>query len=541
MINRISKRVVHNRVARLSRSIADWCSDLIPTGAGEAVPNHVATINAPDTARRIRLVPQGGKLADVEAGYGSNYRRLDPRRPSWTVTATCYSDQIHPTEDRLLTSRELARLQSFPDQWRFVGPRRGQQGKRLVAHVFAQIGNAVPPLLAYQIGAHLRREVFGDGEVRAVSLFSGAGGMDIGLEAAGIAVRACVEYDRYAAATLRANRRHGRHERAHEFLSDAVVLRQDISRLPATRLLRAARLGAGEVDLVFGGPPCQAFSHAGEREGFSDHRGLLVNDFLRMVAELSPRVVVFENVKGIRSTQGGAALAHVKQELERLNFGVTECLLNAAHYGVAQQRERVFLLCVRDRPRLSPPPATHAETETQPSLLGLEVLPLATVGEALAGLPAADEGGLAARRVAETICARKEKQDWAVLRKKQFAFPETSVRLLQPIASWLKTMSVSLRYRSDVAAACILAVNRVGAPGRPVSIDECLDFMRDELGAVLPEKARDACGALVLRPLVSAGMVVRSIGARGEERFRWNGPDLPNTYDSLREFNELVA
>ena len=76
--------------------------------ATKNLPNHVVTAHSPSTLEKIRKVPIGGKLADIEQIYGSTYRRLDPNRPSFTVTRSGYRDFIHPYEDRMLTVRELA-------------------------------------------------------------------------------------------------------------------------------------------------------------------------------------------------------------------------------------------------------------------------------------------------------------------------------------------------------------------------------------------------------------------------------------------------
>ena len=87
------------------------------------VPNHQTTAHSPSTLEKIRKVPIGGKLSDVEKTFGSTYRRLDPNKPSPTVTRSGYRDFIHPYEDRMLTVRELACLQTFPIDWEFKGVR----------------------------------------------------------------------------------------------------------------------------------------------------------------------------------------------------------------------------------------------------------------------------------------------------------------------------------------------------------------------------------------------------------------------------------
>ena len=118
--------------------------------ATKNLPNHVVTAHSPSTIEKIKKVPIGGKLADIEQIYGSTYRRLDPNRPSFTVTRSGYRDFIHPYEDRMLTVRELACLQTFPLDWEIKGVRLDSYSstRKTTMTQFGQVGNAVPPVLA---------------------------------------------------------------------------------------------------------------------------------------------------------------------------------------------------------------------------------------------------------------------------------------------------------------------------------------------------------------------------------------------------------
>lgn len=118
--------------------------------ATKKVPNHTATAHAPSTLAKIRKVPVGKKLSDVEKTFGSTYRRLSPSNICPTVTRSGYRDFIHPTYDRMLTVRELATLQSFPLDWEFFGVRLDSYSskRKTTMTQFGQVGNAVPPLLA---------------------------------------------------------------------------------------------------------------------------------------------------------------------------------------------------------------------------------------------------------------------------------------------------------------------------------------------------------------------------------------------------------
>lgn len=128
------------------------------------IPNHVATAHAPSTLEKIRSVPVGGKLSSTRKSFGSTYRRLDPKRPSPTVTRSGYRDFIHPIYDRMLTVRELARLQSFPDTWEFKGVRLDSYSSKRDTTItqFGQVGNAVPPKLAEVIANAVMKQLIED-------------------------------------------------------------------------------------------------------------------------------------------------------------------------------------------------------------------------------------------------------------------------------------------------------------------------------------------------------------------------------------------
>jgi DNA (cytosine-5)-methyltransferase 1 len=125
------------------------------------IKNHVVTAHSPGTLEKIKAVKAGHKLSTSQKTFGSTYRRLDPELPSPTVTRSGYRDFIHPSKDRMLTVRELARLQSFPDNWEIIGTRLDSySSKRKVKMTqFGQIGNAVPPLLAYAIAKEIKKHL----------------------------------------------------------------------------------------------------------------------------------------------------------------------------------------------------------------------------------------------------------------------------------------------------------------------------------------------------------------------------------------------
>lgn len=198
-------------------------------------------------------------------------------------------------------------------------------------------------------------------KIVGISFFSGAGGLDLGLENAGIESLLYCENNREARMTIQANR------------PEAALL-GDISKTTAEEIRALAGLDEEtEIDVMFGGPPCQAFSTAGARRAFNDPRGNIFLRYLELAEELKPKYFVIENVRGLLSTpypleEGeeavpGGALHLVIQNLETMGYGVSFNLYNAANYGAAQTRERVILIAKRDgtiMPWLTP---THSNEE----------------------------------------------------------------------------------------------------------------------------------------------------------------------------------
>lgn len=203
-------------------------------------------------------------------------------------------------------------------------------------------------------------------EYNAISLFSGAMGLDIGIESAGFKVKICVEKDKEAADTIRAN-------------TDIPVIQKDITLVTVEELLNAANLEREEVTLVVGGPPCQAFSTAGRQKGLADFRGNLIIQYLRIVHEIRPPYFILENVRGILSAKlnsvppeyteeygdivnvKGSVLTLLVGEFRKLGYSVSYALLNAANYGVPEKRERVIMIGHRGE-RVPIPSPTHSST-----------------------------------------------------------------------------------------------------------------------------------------------------------------------------------
>ena len=195
-----------------------------------------------------------------------------------------------------------------------------------------------------------------------ISFFSGAMGLDIGLEKAGLNVVIGQDFEPSCVETMRAN--------GHN------VLGGDIREINPETLLKLTGLHVGEPFMVCGGPPCQPFSTAGKRLGINDPRGSLFMDFIRMIDYIRPRFFVMENVKGIVSSplkhvsvkerekddpeqQLGTVLDVILSEFDKLGYKTVYGVLDAVNYGVPQFRERFVLIGSRDNEDIFLPMPTH--------------------------------------------------------------------------------------------------------------------------------------------------------------------------------------
>ncbi|WP_349407929.1 DNA cytosine methyltransferase [Pseudalkalibacillus sp. SCS-8] len=201
----------------------------------------------------------------------------------------------------------------------------------------------------------------------AISLFAGAGGLDIGIKKAGFDVKLAVEIEPTYCKTLQAN------------FPSLTVKEGNVMDYSRDRIYEEADLNDDEeIDLFIGGSPCQSFSTAGKRQAFEDPRGQAMLKFANLVQEVQPKVFLLENVRGLLSSalkhvplaeretrplepdeQRGSAFRHLLEHFG--NYEVSVALINAADYGVAQTRERVFIVGVREdfRTEYSFPEPTH--------------------------------------------------------------------------------------------------------------------------------------------------------------------------------------
>lgn len=228
---------------------------------------------------------------------------------------------------------------------------------------------------------------------RLVSLYTGAGGLDYGFEAAGFETSAAVEIDADCCETLRRNRRWS-------------VFEKSIFDVPTSDLLEAANTASGAIDLVIGGPPCQPFSKAGywasgDSKRLADPRSGTLGAYMRVVSEALPQAFLLENVEGLAYDGKSEGLTFVFDMIEKINkkthanYVVAHAVLCAADYGVPQMRNRLFVIAGRDGRKFRFPSATHAERRPVGDLLQLE--PHRTAWDALADVEPDQNEDLALR------------------------------------------------------------------------------------------------------------------------------------------------
>jgi DNA (cytosine-5)-methyltransferase 1 len=169
-------------------------------------------------------------------------------------------------------------------------------------------------------------------EYKILELFAGAGGLALGLEKAGLYAKYLVEIDKNASSTLKNNRKNWN------------VLNQDIKHF----VENIFDYDLSGIDIVSGGFPCQPFSYAGKKLGIEDSRGTLFYDFVTVVMKIKPKVILAENVKGLLNHDVGKTWNVIRSSFEECGYKIFYKVLNSWNYGVAQKRERLILIGVRN-------------------------------------------------------------------------------------------------------------------------------------------------------------------------------------------------
>jgi DNA (cytosine-5)-methyltransferase 1 len=407
------------------------------------------------------------------------------------------------------------------------------------------------------------------------SFFSGAGGLDLGLESVGLAPQLAVEVDPTCCATLTANRKQLR------------VLEEDVSTLSMARLRETG--GAGEVDLMIGGPPCQSFSTGGGRAALNDPRGNLIFVYLKLIEQIRPRAFVLENVANLITAAikhrpidqrpgkrwnlssysvnnkqsamteeellaplgpeelSGSAIAYLLDVLrEKLEYSISLAVLNAADFGAPQRRLRLIIVGSRDAKAPTFPEPTHGEGKDHP---------YATVRDAIWDLRRSPGPGSAytddVRKVFDLV---PEGKNWrslspdvarAAMGERSYLAGGGKVGFFRRLAWDEPSPTITGRSNRKGSALCHPEYSR------PLSVHECArlqgfpddwDFTGSaaaqylQIGNAVPIVLGAAVGAMMVRHLDGAGEVeTRSIGdmladattcLRQAARNRRRGPSL---------------
>lgn len=200
--------------------------------------------------------------------------------------------------------------------------------------------------------------------LKTISLYTGAGGLDLGLEAAGFETTVAVEIDKWACETLRANRPQWN------------PTQEDIHNLPSSEIARIGGFTEGEPSLLIGGPPCQPFSKAaywsqGDTKRLNDPRADTLTAYLRVLRDLKPKAFLMENVFGITYKGKDEAITLLKDIIRNINleegtnYNFNLGVINAADFGVPQIRERVFIIGSREGLEFTFPAPTHSNPDTE--------------------------------------------------------------------------------------------------------------------------------------------------------------------------------
>lgn len=334
------------------------------------VPNHEHLRHGDRVIARYRLVPEGGRMPPPSElppeirrkNFGNTYKRLHRDRPSLTLVPGNNAFPIHPTLHRSLSAREAARLQTFPDSYMLVGNRAEQcrlVGNAVPVALARSIGESIKDFLTAALNSHDTPINFSNNReniamnytmsvpkfpkhtgLTAVSFFTGIGGMMLGFKNAGVEILSSYDLKKSVSRNLGENFPALQHHQ------------MDIAKLTSGEV--EDHCAGRNIDIVFGGPPCQGFSLFGRRrfvntrEHKPDHdaRNELSLKFIELAIALAPRAIVMENVKGFTSTarKDSTYLADMEELLQRAGYEFKHRVVNCASYGVPQNRERFLLV-----------------------------------------------------------------------------------------------------------------------------------------------------------------------------------------------------
>lgn len=339
--------------------------------------NHIAPKFSDLERQMVVHVPPGGNWSNIPSSVPSKrleqirrngggrttyYGRLCWGKPSYTIST--YFNRIgngchiHPEQNRLISIREGARLQSFPDSYRFLGSKGA---------IYKQIGNAVPPLLGYVISKHLSKYVKGKA---FIDLFAGAGGLSEGFRMNGLNPIAAIEMEKPYFDTYIEN--------LNPTSKDGFIHGDICEQKNQNKIADVA--SSHKIEIITGGPPCQGFSLAGWYNK-NDLRNQLFKEFVKLVSRISPKFFIMENVLGMLSMDNGQFIKKIIKDFESIGYHVNEpWKLNAANYGVPQKRKRIFIIGSSKKLQMTPPEPILDEEH------------FITVKDAIYGLPHLEAG-----------------------------------------------------------------------------------------------------------------------------------------------------
>lgn len=216
-------------------------------------------------------------------------------------------------------------------------------------------------------------------KIIALSLFSGAGGLDIASVMAGVPVVLSTDFDADCIATLRAN---------ENYFGQTEIIEGDLHKIESDVLKKTVEKNLHDYFIIIGGAPCQPFSKAGywvgnkTRKGINDPRATLVDEYLRVVVDLRPDGFVFENVESLLHPTNKIIVEKFIEIIEECGYKYKIVRANALDYGVSQKRKRIFIIGTKGEFKADAPTKTHCAPEKSEEL-GLR--PYVNVGEVIAG------------------------------------------------------------------------------------------------------------------------------------------------------------
>ena len=212
-------------------------------------------------------------------------------------------------------------------------------------------------------------------KIRIIDLFAGVGGLSYGF----------ANDDNFE--VIAANEILPNMAKAYELNHPTVkVYCKDVKEFGIRDLENDFGIKENEIDLIVGGPPCQAYSTVGKRL-IDDPKGKLFQEYYRILKGVNPKAFLFENVKGLLSMQGGTLLKTIISLFESLEYKVSYEVLNAADYGAPQIRERVIIIGTKLNVKFNYPEATHYDPEKGQTLLTQNLLPYLKLSDAISDLP----------------------------------------------------------------------------------------------------------------------------------------------------------